>query len=37
MATCVTWRDGRFAVDTKPVVFSRVKPGETLFVEPPAA
>ena len=35
--TCVTWRDGRFAIETKPVVFSRVKPGETLLVEPPAA
>jgi len=30
--TCVTWRDGRFAIDTKPVVFSRVKPGETLLL-----
>ena len=29
--TCVTWRDGGFAIDTKPVVFSRVKPGETLL------
>ena len=35
--TCVTWRGGRFAIDTKPVVFSRVKPGATLLVEPPAA
>ncbi len=34
--TCVTWRDGRFAVATKPVVFSRVKPGQTLLVEPAA-
>jgi hypothetical protein len=32
----VTWRDGRFAIATKPVVFSRVKPGETLLVEPSA-
>ena len=31
--TCVTWGDGRFHVATKPVVFSRVKPGETLLVE----
>ncbi len=29
--TCVTWGDGRFHVGTKPVVFSRVKPGETLL------
>ena len=35
--TCVTWRDGRFAIDTKPVVFSRVKPGETLLIETAAA
>ena len=29
--TCVNWRDGRFAIESKPVVFSRVKPGETLL------
>ncbi len=31
--TCVTLHDGRFDVATKPVVFSRVKPGQTLLVE----
>jgi len=31
--TCVTLHDGRFDVSTKPVVFSRVKPGQTLLVE----
>ena len=30
--TCVTWGDQKFDVTTKPVVFSRVKPGETLLV-----
>jgi len=35
--TCVTWRDGRFAITTKPVVFSRVKPGETLLKKEIAA
>jgi fumarate reductase flavoprotein subunit len=35
--TCVTWKDGRFDVTTRPVVFSRVKPGETLLTEPVAA
>jgi fumarate reductase flavoprotein subunit len=35
--TCVTWADGRFAADTRPVVFNRVKPGETLIQEPAAA
>ena len=29
--TCVTWRDGRFGITTRPVVFTRVKPGETLL------
>jgi fumarate reductase flavoprotein subunit len=29
--TCVTWRDGRFDMTTKPVVFTRIKPGETLL------
>ena len=31
--TCVTWGDGKFQVSTQPVVFSRVKPGQTLLVE----
>ncbi|MDB5862234.1 MAG: succinate dehydrogenase/fumarate reductase flavoprotein subunit [Betaproteobacteria bacterium] len=35
--TCVTWKDGGFEVTTRPVVFSRVKPGETLLTEPVAA
>jgi fumarate reductase flavoprotein subunit len=35
--TCVTWRDGRFSITTRPVVFSRVKPGETLLKEEIAA
>ena len=35
--TCVTMNDGRFQVATKPVVFSRVKPGQTLLVETAAA
>jgi len=35
--TCVTWRDGRFAVATRPVVFTRVKPGETLLTSPVTA
>jgi hypothetical protein len=33
----VTWRDGRFDIGTRPVIFSRVKPGETLLREPAAA
>lgn len=35
--TCVTWREGCLAIDTRPVVFSRVKPGETLLKETAAA
>jgi len=35
--TCVTWRDGRFDVATRPVAFTRVKPGETLLKEQAAA
>jgi fumarate reductase flavoprotein subunit len=35
--TCVTWADGCFAADTRPVVFNRVKPGETLIQAPAAA
>jgi len=31
--TCVTWRDGRFEVTTRPVEFTRVKPGESLLKE----
>jgi succinate dehydrogenase flavoprotein subunit len=31
--TCVTWKDGRFAIVTRPVRFTRVKPGETLLKE----
>jgi fumarate reductase flavoprotein subunit len=35
--TCVTWEDGRFSSTTRPVIFTRVKPGETLLKEPAAA
>jgi fumarate reductase flavoprotein subunit len=35
--TCVTWQGGRFESTTRPVVFSRVQPGETLIKEPAAA
>ena len=28
---CVTWNDGRFDTTTRPVRFTRVKPGETLL------
>jgi fumarate reductase flavoprotein subunit len=35
--TCVNWRDGRFDVSTRPVQFTRVKPGETLLREASAA
>jgi fumarate reductase flavoprotein subunit len=35
--TCVTWKEGRFDVATRPVVFTRVKPGETLLTEAVAA
>jgi fumarate reductase flavoprotein subunit len=31
--TCVTWREGRFDITTRPVEFTRVKPGETLLKE----
>ena len=31
--TCVNWVDGRFAITTKPVVFSRVRPGASLLKE----
>ena len=29
--TCVQWRGGRFNITTKPVVFTRVKPGQSLL------
>ncbi len=29
--TCVTWKDGRFSSTTRPVKFTRVKPGESLL------
>ncbi len=29
--TCVKWHDGRFECTTRPVQFTRVKPGETLL------
>jgi fumarate reductase flavoprotein subunit len=32
--TCVTWRDERFNCSTRPVAFTRVKPGESLLNEP---
>lgn len=35
--TCVTWKDGRFDVTTRPVEFTRVKPGETLLAAAPIA
>ena len=35
--TCVNWREGRFGVTTRPVVFTLVKPGETLLAATPAA
>ena len=34
--TCVTWKNGRFGITTRPVAFTRVKPGETLLNEPSA-
>jgi len=30
---CVGWREGRFEISTRPVGFTRVKPGETLLKE----
>jgi fumarate reductase flavoprotein subunit len=35
--TCVTWKDSRFDISTRPVRFTRVKPGETLVKEPAVA
>jgi hypothetical protein len=29
----VTWKDGHFGITTRPVRFTRVKPGETLLTE----
>jgi len=29
--TCVGWQDGRFNIETRPVKFTRVKPGESLL------
>lgn len=29
--TCVSWSEGRFTSDTRPVHFTRVKPGQTLL------
>jgi len=29
--TCVGWQEGRFTIETRPVKFSRVKPGESLL------
>ncbi len=29
--TCVSMKDGRFAIENRPVIFSRVKPGESLL------
>jgi fumarate reductase flavoprotein subunit len=34
---CVGWREGRFEISTRPVEFTRVKPGETLLKENVAA
>ncbi len=34
---CVGWREGRFEISTRPVQFTRVKPGETLLKETTAA
>jgi fumarate reductase flavoprotein subunit len=35
--TCVNFASGKFAISTKPVIFTRVKPGETLLEEAVAA
>jgi fumarate reductase flavoprotein subunit len=35
--TCVTWRAGCFHIETRPVRFTRVKPGETLIRETASA
>ncbi len=31
--TCATWKEGRFDIATRPVEFTRVKPGESLLKE----
>jgi succinate dehydrogenase flavoprotein subunit len=31
--TCVTWKEGLFESTTRPVIYTRVKPGETLLKE----
>ena len=31
--TCVSWREGRFGITTRPVSFTRVRPGESLLKE----
>jgi len=35
--TCVTWHEGRLQCTTRPVVFTRVKPGESLLEQTAAA
>lgn len=35
--TCVAWRDGTFEISSRPVEFTRVKPGETLLRDSIAA
>ena len=35
--TCVRWHDGRFEITTRPVVFTRVKPGQSLLDKEVAA
>jgi fumarate reductase flavoprotein subunit len=35
--TCVQWRGGRFEITTRPVAFTRVKPGQSLLNEETAA
>jgi fumarate reductase flavoprotein subunit len=35
--TCVTWKHGSFESTTRPVIYTRVKPGETLLKEAAAA
>jgi fumarate reductase flavoprotein subunit len=34
--TCVRWREGRFELEMRPVLFTRVRPGESLLGEPVA-
>ena len=29
--TCVQWRGGRFEITTRPVAFTRVRPGQSLL------